>query len=115
MALEPVPSYTDRTEWVCPMHPDVVRDAPGSCPICGIALEPRTVTAEEQENPELSDMHRRFAVSAALTVPLFIIAIELHAEGLRILMLTGDNRTTADAVAKELGLDEVGRGRDSPD
>ena len=53
--------------WTCPMHPEIVRDGPGSCPICGMALEPTTVTAEEPENPELADMSRRFWVSAALT------------------------------------------------
>src|SRR5687768_4930008 len=41
-----------KTEWTCPMHPEIVRDAPGSCPICGMALEPRTVTLDER-NPEL--------------------------------------------------------------
>src|SRR5258707_115887 len=40
-----------KTEYTCPMHPEVVRDAPGSCPICGMALEPRTVSLEEEENP----------------------------------------------------------------
>ena len=43
-----------RTEYVCPMHPEIVREEPGACPICGMALEPRTVTAEEETNPELS-------------------------------------------------------------
>ena len=43
-------------EYTCPMHPEVVRDGPGSCPICGMALEPRTVTAEDTENPELKSM-----------------------------------------------------------
>ena len=47
------------TEWTCPMHPEIVRDAPGACPICGMALEPRTITIEES-NPELEDMTRRF-------------------------------------------------------
>ena len=47
------------------MHPEIVRDAPGSCPICGMALEPRTITAEEAENPELRDMRRRFWVVGA--------------------------------------------------
>jgi Cu+-exporting ATPase len=49
MALEPVaptPAST-RIEWVCPMHPQIVRSEPGTCPICGMALEPRTVTADE--------------------------------------------------------------------
>jgi hypothetical protein len=57
------------------MHPEIVRDGPGACPICGMALEPRTVSATEQENPELRDMTRRFWVSAALTVPLFLISM----------------------------------------
>ena len=61
-----------KTEWTCPMHPEIVQDGPGSCPICGMALEPRTVTLEEEENPELTDMRRRFRVSAALTTPLVL-------------------------------------------
>jgi P-type Cu+ transporter len=56
------------------MHPEVVRDAPGSCPICGMALEPRSVTLE-QENPELVDMSQRFWVSLALTIPVFAVAM----------------------------------------
>jgi Cu+-exporting ATPase len=62
-------------EYTCPMHPEVVRDAPGSCPICGMALEPITIVAEEERNPELEDMTRRFWVSLALTVPVFAIAM----------------------------------------
>src|SRR5919108_4075001 len=60
-----------KTEWTCPMHPEIVRDAPGSCPICGMALEPRIVTLEEQ-NPELDDMTRRFLWSLLLTAPILI-------------------------------------------
>jgi Cu+-exporting ATPase len=77
MALEPemVAPPTTRTEYICPMHPEIVRAEMGSCPICGMALEPRTVTLEEQENPELVDMRRRFRVSAALTLPVFAIAM----------------------------------------
>jgi len=56
------------------MHPEVVRDAPGSCPICGMALEPRTATLDE-ENPELDDMQRRFWWSAALSLPLLALAM----------------------------------------
>ena len=61
-------------QWTCPMHPDVLRDAPGSCPICGMALEPRHVTVEE-DTSELDDMTRRFWISAALSLPLVIIAM----------------------------------------
>jgi Cu+-exporting ATPase len=84
MALEPVePSLPRRkTEWTCPMHPEIVRDAPGSCPKCGMALEPKTVTVEEEENPELVDMARRFKVSIVLTVPIFLIAMRHFIPGL---------------------------------
>ena len=61
--------------YTCPMHPEVARDEPGDCPICGMALEPMTVTLEEEETPELANMTRRFWVSAALTVPLIIVAM----------------------------------------
>jgi len=64
-----------RSDYTCPMHPEIVRDAPGSCPICGMALEPRTVTLVEEKNPELIDMTRRFWVSLALSIPLLLIAM----------------------------------------
>jgi P-type Cu+ transporter len=77
MALEPTvaPARRTRTEWVCPMHPEVVRAEAGSCPICGMALEPRTVTLEEEENPELAAMTRRFWVSVVLTAPLVLLGM----------------------------------------
>jgi P-type Cu+ transporter len=77
MALEPdiVAPPATRTEYVCPMHPEIVRSEPGSCPICGMALEPRTVTLEEQANPELVDMTRRFWIAVALSAPIFFFAM----------------------------------------
>lgn len=66
-----------KAEWTCPMHPEIIRDAPGSCPLCGMALEPRMVSAEEEDNPELLDMTRRFKVGLAFTLPLVIFAM-LH-------------------------------------
>jgi Cu+-exporting ATPase len=77
MALESagVPTPATKVEWTCPMHPQIVRDAPGNCPICGMALEPRTVTLEEEENPELTDMTRRFWVSVVLSAPLVFMAM----------------------------------------
>jgi P-type Cu+ transporter len=62
-------------QWTCPMHPEVVRDVAGSCPICGMALEPRLASAVEEENPELVDMARRLRVSAAITAPLLVVAM----------------------------------------
>ena len=59
--------------YTCPMHPEILSDRPGTCPLCGMALEPRTVTsADEEDNPELRDMTRRFWLAAALTAPLLI-------------------------------------------
>jgi Cu+-exporting ATPase len=76
MALEPeIPLGRSKVEYTCPMHPEIVRGEPGSCPICGMALEPRTVTLEEEENPELRDMTRRFWIAVALTIPLLGIAM----------------------------------------
>ncbi|MBT8117692.1 MAG: copper-translocating P-type ATPase [Gammaproteobacteria bacterium] len=76
MGLEPAvaASVTMHTQYVCPMHPEVVQDHPGSCPKCGMALEPREAASEE-DNPELTDMSRRFWVSAALALPVFILAM----------------------------------------
>jgi Cu+-exporting ATPase len=66
---------TRENEYTCPMHPEIVRDGPGNCPICGMALEPRTVTLADEENHELKDMRRRFWVSVVLTIPLFVIGM----------------------------------------
>jgi len=57
------------------MHPEIVRDRPGTCPICGMALEPRTPAQGEEENPELRDMSRRFWFAAALSLPLVVLAM----------------------------------------
>jgi len=57
------------------MHPEVVRDKPGACPICGMGLEPRTVSLEEQPNEELIDMRRRLVVSAILSAPILVLGM----------------------------------------
>jgi Cu+-exporting ATPase len=59
-------------EYTCPMHPEIVRSRPGACPICGMALEPRTAAHDESANPELADMTRRFWLSALLSMPLLL-------------------------------------------
>ena len=72
-----VPMSSADAEYTCPMHPQIVQKGPGSCPICGMALEPKEVTAEAtaSENEELRDMQRRFVASVAVTVPLFFLAM----------------------------------------
>src|SRR5690606_6875728 len=64
-----------RVMHVCPMDPEVRQMGPGSCPKCGMALEPEEIVAEEDDNPELDDMTRRFKASAALTLPLLAVAM----------------------------------------
>jgi Cu+-exporting ATPase len=70
-----LPSVEIGAAYTCPMHPEVLRDAPGTCPICGMALEPITVSLSEEANPELDDMTRRFWSSFALSLPLFLIGM----------------------------------------
>jgi Cu+-exporting ATPase len=66
------------TVYTCPMHPEIRQLGPGSCPICGMALEPELVTAETGPNPELVDMTRRFWIGLALTVPVFALEMGGH-------------------------------------
>jgi Cu+-exporting ATPase len=68
-------SGADDATYTCPMHPEIRQRGPGSCPICGMALEPVVALVEEEENRELRDMTRRLVVSAVLTVPVFVIAM----------------------------------------
>jgi len=62
-------------KYTCPMHPEIIRDAPGSCPICGMALEPLVASLDEEENTELRDMTRRFWIAVALTIPTFVLGM----------------------------------------
>ncbi len=74
--VPPATPTSEVVEFTCPMHPEIVRPSPGSCPICGMALERRTpVAATEGDDPELVIMQRRLWGSAALTVPLFALAM----------------------------------------
>jgi len=71
----PSPQSSAPSSYTCPMHPEVVREEPGVCPICGMALELRAVTAEEETNPELVDMTHRFWISLVLTLPVLVLAM----------------------------------------
>lgn len=70
-----IPGAGDVAEWTCPMHPEVRKPGPGSCPICGMALEPVMVTAGAGPSPELADMTRRFWVGVALSVPVLVLSM----------------------------------------
>ena len=77
MALEAMglPAATRRTEYTCPMHPEVITQVSSDCPICGMALEPTVIDLSPVVNVELDDMTRRFWVSAALSLPVLVIAM----------------------------------------
>jgi Cu+-exporting ATPase len=79
-AQAPAPTPHElNAEYTCPMHPEVHQIGPGSCPICGMALEPVEITVgEEEKNPELEDMTRRFWISVIFTIPVFLIAMSHH-------------------------------------
>jgi P-type Cu+ transporter len=69
--------------YTCPMHPQIRQAGPGSCPICGMALEPLLVSAKEPENPELADMRRRLWIGILLTAPLLALAMSEMAHGIQ--------------------------------
>ena len=71
----PAETPSTKTKYTCPMHPEIIRDGPGSCPICGMALEPLTASLDDEENPELTDMTRRFWISVVLTIPVFALGM----------------------------------------
>jgi Cu+-exporting ATPase len=82
LAPKPTPvvaadSAADTRLYTCPMHPEVQQHGPGSCPKCGMALEPMVASLDDAPDPELVDMRRRFWICAVLTVPVFVIAM-LH-------------------------------------
>ena len=72
--------------YTCPMHPQIRQLGPGSCPICGMALEPEVPTAETGPNPELIDMKRRFWIGLALAVPVFVLEMAGHLTNLHMLI-----------------------------
>ncbi|MBI4274108.1 MAG: heavy metal translocating P-type ATPase [Rhizobiales bacterium] len=74
------------TIYTCPMHPEIRQVGPGSCPICGMALEPELVTAEAAPNPELIDMTRRFWIGLVLTLPVLSLEMGGHLTGLHMLI-----------------------------
>jgi Cu+-exporting ATPase len=66
------------------MHPEIRQDGPGNCPICGMALEPETISGEEGENPELTDFRRRFWIGLTLTLPVLVLEMGAHVFNLHL-------------------------------
>jgi Cu+-exporting ATPase len=81
-----IPDSRSQIEYTCPMHPEIVQLGPGTCPICGMALEPKEITLDEQPDPEFVDMKRRFWVSAVLTLPIFVLAMAEMLPGFQTLV-----------------------------
>jgi heavy metal translocating P-type ATPase len=73
-------------KYTCPMHPEVISDRPGACPICGMALEPMVLSASTDDHAELDDLTRRFWIGALLTAPVFFLAMGEMTPGLKQLM-----------------------------
>src|SRR6267143_524244 len=80
-------------EYTCPMDPEVRQQGPGDCPKCGMALEPRTVTAEEEKNPELVNMTRRLWICTVLTIPILLVAMSDFMPSMSPLMRLASPRT----------------------
>ncbi len=72
---EKVSAESEGVEYTCPMHPEIVQIGPGSCPKCGMALEPMVMTLDDGPDPEYVDMKRRFWISTLLTLPVFALAM----------------------------------------
>jgi Cu+-exporting ATPase len=81
---QPPASAIGAGAYTCPMHPEVVRRGPGACPICGMALEPKTISTAEEENSDLADMRRRFWVAVALSAPVVLLAMGEHPPGVAL-------------------------------
>jgi len=100
------PAGADTREYTCPMHPEVRQIGPGACPKCGMALEPTTVSLDDEGNPELDDMMRRFRVSLALTLPIlaFMISDVLPGHVLQHVMSAAAMTWTQFALASPIVL-----------
>src|SRR5678815_5506404 len=81
-------------KYTCPMHPEIIRDSPGSCPICGMALEPLTVSLEQEENHELKDMTRRLWIAVLAAIPVFMLGMSDLYSGQPHYSTTGVARTS---------------------
>ena len=93
LQARPEPASVDHPasggRYTCPMHPEIVTDRPDACPLCGMALEPVTLTLDDEPPPELADMTRRLLVSAVLTLPVFLLTMGEMLPAMRELVPAG--------------------------
>lgn len=80
----PEPMATPGAMWTCPMHPEIRQEGPGTCPICGMALEPEEPSLDDAPNPELVDFTRRLWVAGVLTIPLLVVSMFAEMLGLHV-------------------------------
>ena len=83
-APRPEPEATPGAIWTCPMHPEIRREGPGTCPICGMALEPEEPSLDDAPNPELVDFTRRLWVAGVLAIPLLVVSMGADMLGLHL-------------------------------
>lgn len=91
--VSPTPAIVANIPYICPMHSQIRQMGPGTCPICGMALEPEVITGEEGPNHELIDMTRRFWIALVLTLPVFALEMGAHFFNWHFLMGTASNWT----------------------
>ncbi|UYN94527.1 MAG: cadmium-translocating P-type ATPase [Enhydrobacter sp.] len=98
------PDLPTGTIYTCPMHPEIRQGGPGSCPICGMALEPEMVTADAAPNAELADMTRRFWIGLVLALPVFVLEMGGHLTGLHMMVDAGTSNWIQFALATPVVL-----------
>ncbi len=103
-APRPAPVAAPGTIWTCPMHSEIRQPGPGNCPICGMALEPETVTADAGPNPELADMTRRFWIGLILALPVLALEMGGHLTGLMMMIPRQTSNLIQSALATPVVL-----------
>jgi P-type Cu+ transporter len=87
-APRPAPVAAEGAIWICPMHPEIRQAGPGSCPICGMALEPEAPSLDDAPNPELVDFTKRLRVAGVLSIPLLLLSMGAEMFGLHLVSMS---------------------------
>src|ERR1700733_10614491 len=86
LAKEAPEAMASAGKYTCPMHPEVISEHPGACPICGMALEAMAPSPDGEDHSELDDLTRRFWIGALLTLPVFLLAMGEMVPGLKLMV-----------------------------